>query len=137
MRRKEQGVALVLAVFIITVLAALGAYIVTVGSVQHQTIALTLQQTRALNAARAGAEWVSYQIAATGNCPAAPIADFDPGAPTLSAFTVTDITCNVTTHTISGGDINIYVIDATATAGAYDSPDYVSRHVRTIVSGPA
>lgn len=124
-----------LAVFVITVLAALGAYVLTISSVQHQTTVLTLQQTRALNAARAGVEWVSYEVVTTGNCPTPPIADFKPGARTLAAFTVTDITCTASTHTISGDNINVYVIDATATAGAYGSADYVSRHVRSIISG--
>ncbi|HET7569967.1 MAG TPA: pilus assembly protein MshP [Gammaproteobacteria bacterium] len=134
---QQQGFALVIAVFIITVLAALGAYILTVSSVQHQTTVLTLQQMRALNAARSGVEWVGYQALKSHACPPAPIADFKPGAPTLSGFTITDLTCSSTTHISHGNDINIYIIDATATAGTYGTSDYVSRHVRSIISGPA
>ncbi|HET7370720.1 MAG TPA: hypothetical protein VFK45_07775 [Gammaproteobacteria bacterium] len=137
-RKRQQGFALVLAVFVITVLAALGAYILTISGVQHQTSVLTLQQTRALNAARAGVEWLSYQVVTNQACPAAAsLADFQPGAPGLSAFTVSGLTCTQSTHKIGGDDINLYVIEATATAGSYGTPDFVSRHVRRIVSGAA
>lgn len=127
---QQQGFALVIAVFIITVLAALGAYILTVSSVQHQTTVLTLQQMRALNAARSGVEWGSYEALKTHACP--PSATMTPGTPTFSAFTVT-VSCNASQHTVRGQKVNAYTIDSTATAGAYGSPDYVSRHIERIV----
>lgn len=135
-RRGQRGFALVLAVFVITVLAALGAYILTVSGVQHQTTILTLQQMRALNAARSGAEWVAYRALQDSTCPPSPIAAFKPGAPILSTFTIS-ATCSETSHKIGGNTVNVYAIDATATSGTYGSPDYVSRQVRNFVNGPA
>ncbi|HET7306356.1 MAG TPA: agglutinin biogenesis protein MshP [Gammaproteobacteria bacterium] len=135
MRRKptQEGFALVIAVFIITVMAALGAYILTVGGVQHQTTVLTVQQMRALNAARSGVEWATYRALQDQACPTAPIAAFKPAAPTLSAFTIS-VTCIESSHKISGDNVEFYVISATATAGVYGSADYVSRHVETTIS---
>lgn len=135
-KQTQRGFALVIAVFIITVMAALGAYILTVGGVQHQTTVLTVQQMRALNAARSGVEWVTYRALQAQACPPAPIAAFKPAAPTLSGFTIS-VTCTESSHKISGDNVNFYLISATATAGVYGSPDYVSRHVQSLASGPA
>lgn len=130
-RGRQGGFALVLAVFVITILAALGGYILTVGGVQHQTAVLTLQEARALNAARSGIEWGAYS-ALNGNCKN--IDPFPSSTSALSAFVVT-VTCTPDgTHTIRGKTIDIYTIDATATNGELGTPDYVSRHVRTIIN---
>jgi MSHA biogenesis protein MshP len=132
---RPRGFAIVSAIFILVVLAALGAFIVSVSTNQHVGSALDIQGVRAYQAARAGIEWGIYQVQATpaynfsyGNpativgaaspnlrkCPGgiSPSTDsFNPGAATLAAFTVT-VTC---TETIDGsGGPSIYSITATA-----------------------
>ncbi|MDO8347767.1 MAG: hypothetical protein Q7S85_07710 [Rugosibacter sp.] len=110
--RRMQGFAIVTAIFILVVLAALAAFIVSISTSQHIGAALDIQGVRAYQAARAGVEWGMYQTEATpaynfsygtpavavGSanpntraCPASPTS-FTPAAPTLAAFTIT-VTC--------------------------------------------
>ena len=57
-----RGFALVSAIFLLVVLAALGAYMMDFSSVQHSTSTQDVNGTRAYQAARAGMEWGVYQI---------------------------------------------------------------------------
>lgn len=129
---RQRGFGLVLAVFVLVVLAALGAYILTLGGMQHQTSMLTLQQTRALNAARSGIEWGAYRAVTDGNC--SPATTLSLTAAGVADFTV-EVSCTQTQHQEGGKTIDLFVIDASATAGAYGSADYVSRHIRAVIAG--
>ena len=86
---RSRGFALVSAIFLLVVLAALGAFIAVVSTTQQIGSALDLQGAKAYQAARAGIEWGSYQVWAlnparnTGACPAATSFGF----PTVSANT--------------------------------------------------
>lgn len=130
--KRIRGFAIVSAIFILVVLAALGAFIVTISSNQQIGSALDVQGVRAYQAARAGIEWGVYQVQATldynfsygtipplavGNaspdlraCPTSP-ASFSPTASTLSNFTVT-VTCTETAGT--SGSPKIYTLRSTA-----------------------
>ena len=57
-----RGFALVSAIFILVVLAALGAFMVNISTNQHIGSALDVQGVRAYHAARAGIEWGVYQV---------------------------------------------------------------------------
>lgn len=57
-----RGFALVSAIFILVVLAALGAFIVNISTSQHIGSALDVQGVRAYHAARAGIEWGLYKV---------------------------------------------------------------------------
>lgn len=61
-RITQRGFAMVTAVFILVVLAALGAFILTVSSTQQAGSALDIQGARAYQAARAGIEWGVFQV---------------------------------------------------------------------------
>lgn len=95
------GFGLISAIFLLVVLAALGAAIVRIASVQHQSSALDVQGARAYQAARAGLEWALYQTLVTGaycTGPAAVTTSFPlPAGTTLSRFTVT-VTCTPTIY---------------------------------------
>jgi hypothetical protein len=72
---RARGFALILAVFLIVSLAAIGAYLLTVSNVQVATGVMDEQGARAYQAARAGLEWGAYQVLqnsggsfATTNC---------------------------------------------------------------------
>lgn len=56
-RRHQVGFAAIAAIFLVVVLAALGAFMVTFSNTQQLTSAQDLQGTRAYWAARAGLEW--------------------------------------------------------------------------------
>jgi MSHA biogenesis protein MshP len=119
-----RGFAIVSAIFILVVLAALGAFILNISSNQQIGSALDVQGVRAYQAARAGLEWGVYKVQSTAAynfghtstdpntraCPATPVS-FSPTAPTLSTFTVT-VTCTTTTDP-SGGP-TIYTIQSIA-----------------------
>lgn len=60
--KRLRGFAIVSAIFILVVLAALGAFIVNVSTSQHIGSALDVQGVRAYHAARAGIEWGLYRV---------------------------------------------------------------------------
>jgi MSHA biogenesis protein MshP len=73
--RRARGFALILAVFLIVSLAAVGVYLLTVSNVQVETGVMDEQAARAYQAARAGIDWGAYQVLqnsggafATTNC---------------------------------------------------------------------
>jgi MSHA biogenesis protein MshP len=123
-----RGFALVPALFLIVVLAALGAFAVRIGTAQSHTATLALQATRALEAARAGIEWGAYNANVNGSCSKQTIALAE-GA--LAGFTVT-VTCSATTQSTGSGTISAYVIDALAATGSYGTPDFAQRHLRAV-----
>ena len=61
----QRGFTIVSAIFILVVLAALGAFVVTVSTNQQIGSALDVQGTQAYQAARSGIEWGLYQVQAT------------------------------------------------------------------------
>ncbi|MCU7939755.1 MAG: hypothetical protein KZQ64_06770 [gamma proteobacterium symbiont of Bathyaustriella thionipta] len=73
--KKQKGVSLVGAIFIMVALAAIGVAMVTLTSVTSTTSALNLEQTRAYYAAQSGMEWAIAKVVAndtnvpkTGSC---------------------------------------------------------------------
>lgn len=131
-RRRSRGFSLVSAIFLMVVLVILGVSLVTINSVQHTAAAQLLQAAKAGYAARAGAEWVASQPSTW--CAGGPYpmeSSFTLPAP-LTAFTVT-VSCTRTAHTLDGATRQYFVVDVTATSGAYGSPDYVRRQLRTKV----
>jgi MSHA biogenesis protein MshP len=124
--RSARGFTLVAALFLIVVVAALGAFAVRISAGQQQTVNLALLTARALAAANSGIEYGAYQ-AFNGGCGGATFLLTEGG---LNGFTVS-VSCSVTTHTEGSAapNVNVYRVDATAIAGVYGQPDYVSRHV--------
>ncbi|MDH3305521.1 MAG: pilus assembly protein MshP [Gammaproteobacteria bacterium] len=127
---KLRGFSLVPALFLLVVLAALGAVAVRLSAVEHQTFVLALQSSRAYAAAQAGIEWSSYQALVNGSCGNSSVALTEGG---LSGFTV-DTTCSSTAHSEGATTTNVFVLDAFAYSGVYGTPDYVSRRVRATVT---
>jgi len=126
----ERGFSLVPALFLLIVLASLGAVAVRLTAVSEQTSVLAIQGTRAYAAARAGVEAATYDALANGNCGTNTIALTEGG---LAGFTV-ETACISTAHQEGGTTTTVYVIDAFAQGGAYGSPDYVSRRLRSKVT---
>ena len=61
----QSGFSLVTAIFLLVILASLGAFIVTISGVQQTSSALDVQGSRAYQAARSGIEWGTYQVLQT------------------------------------------------------------------------
>jgi len=131
MRLKGQrGISLVPALFLLIVLAALGIVAVRLTAVQQQTVVLAMQSARAYAAARAGADWSAYQALVNATCGNSNLTLTEAG---LAGFSV-QTSCTSSAHAEGPNTVTVYVIDAFASAGAYGTPDYVSRRVRSTVT---
>ena len=108
---RARGFTIVSAIFILVVLAALGAFIVSVSTNQQIGSALDVQGVRAYQAARAGLEWGLYRQLQDASCVGA--TSFAPAASTLSGFTVT-VACTDTADGSSSPVIHSYLIQSTA-----------------------
>jgi MSHA biogenesis protein MshP len=141
--RKPRGFALVSAIFILVVLAALGAAILVVSTTQQVGSALDVQGSRVYRAARAGIEWGVYKRT-RDNVPCTvfpgvpPNVSFTfPTAPTLAGITVT-VTCTDYTDASSTPPIHVYEIRSTACnqplAGncpnTSPGPNYIERRLK-------
>lgn len=107
--KRLRGFAILSAIFILVVLAMLGAFIMNISSSQQIGSALDIQGARAYQAARAGIEWGLFRQMRESNCAAA--TNFVPAAATLATFTVT-VNCVATAGT-SGGP-TVHTVTATA-----------------------
>jgi MSHA biogenesis protein MshP len=134
--RAVRGFSLVAALFLIVVVAALGAFAVRIGMGQQQTVNLALLSARALSAANSGIEYGAYQALNASTCVSATLSLSEAG---LAGFTV-DVTCTQSTHTESSttpNNLSVYRIEALASYGTYGTPDFVSRRVfATFASTP-
>ena len=83
MKHGMRGFAIVSAIFILVVLAGLGAFMVSISSSQHIGSALDVQGVRAYQAARAGIEWGLFQVNAT------PAYNFSYGTPATAVGAAT------------------------------------------------
>lgn len=98
--RRARGVSLVTAIFLLVVLAGLGAAMMTVATSQQASSSMDIQGARAYQAARAGIEWGLYkQLISNGNsaaCFTSPTSFALPSGSTLTGFSVT-VTCTADT----------------------------------------
>ncbi|NMM37560.1 MAG: hypothetical protein HHJ09_08600 [Glaciimonas sp.] len=142
-RSPQRGFALVSAIFLLVVLAALGAFMVTLSTVQNVTSTQDLQGSRAYQAARAGIEWGAYQVRTpehtnlpTGQapyiCPTA-ATTLNHLAGSLAGFSV-QVLCVETTYGEGGNTIAVYQLTSTATLGTVGSTNYVERQLSAAIS---
>ena len=137
MKKLQHGFSIVTAIFLLVVLAGLGAAMVTFSTSQNQSSAMDVMGSRAYQAARAGIEWATYLVLTTSACPA-PQTTLPQGSlgGTLAPFAVT-VTCTSTTIPPALGDsiTNYYYVSSVActstTCPAATAPNssYVERSV--------
>ena len=128
--RKQSGFSLIPALFLLVVLAVLGAVAVRLSAVQHQTVVLAMQSSRAYAAAQAGIEWSAYQALVNSSCGSSTLSLTEGG---LAGFAV-NTTCSSTSHTEGSATTRVYVLEAFAYSGTYGTPDYASRRIRATVT---
>ena len=114
--------SLVVAIFLITVVASLAAFAVTVGTATRESENLQLQADRANAAARAGVEWGAYRALVNSNCIANPAFNLTEVA--LRGFRVT-VTCTQ----VGSVPHPVYEIDAFAQRSNFGAADYASGRV--------
>jgi MSHA biogenesis protein MshP len=123
--RRERGFSIVLALFVIVIVAVLGAVAVRLGAGEAQTVTLRILSDRAVEAARTGIEWGAYRALDLNTCSNGTLT-LTEGS--LNGFSVA-VSCVMTTHALSNGTYHVYEIESYAEAGVYGRPDYVSRRV--------
>lgn len=129
---KNNGFALISAVFILVILSLVGTYIINLAAVQTMTATYSLQGTRAYYAAKSGLEWGVYQVVNNANsCPAATTLNFTQGG--LNNFNV-QVSCNLSNYIEGSTNYNVFRITAFSQQGSYGSTDYTSRKLDVIVT---
>jgi MSHA biogenesis protein MshP len=130
----QSGFSLVAVIFLIVVLAALGAFAVQVAMTQYQGSNLELLQARAQAAAEAGIEYDANLALqrVPASCLASNTLTLRPTAGALAGFVV-QVTCTSTTHQIYIAATptikTVYALSATASEGSYGTQGYVTRTV--------
>lgn len=141
--RRFQGFALMMAIFMIVTLAAIGVYLLTISTGQLEAATQDEEATRAYQAARAGIDWAAYQLLrntgsafATGCSGGAASQNLTFTAPQLSRFRA-EIGCTrVGNETEAGAPIVIYRITVTGCNGSPTAcstsvgPTYVERQLQ-------
>jgi MSHA biogenesis protein MshP len=136
-RPTQRGFAAIAAIFLVVVLAALGAFMVTFSNTQQLTAAQDLQGSRAYWAARAGLEWAIASVVATAPvAPAVTPAATCPTSPTtlsIESFSVL-ITCARQTYTEATAEVRIFQFKSVAvSAGSVGSIGYIERSVSATI----
>ncbi len=110
-QQTQRGFAIVAAIFLLVVLAALGAFMLTFSNTQHLTSAQDVQGSRAYWAARAGTSWaISSITAAPTVCPVSPTTFI------VDGFTVS-VTCDLKLYDEGGVSKRIFSAISTSTSG--------------------
>jgi MSHA biogenesis protein MshP len=124
MRTRQRGMSMIVAIFLIVVVASLAAFAVTAGTSQRESANLQLASDRAAAAARAGVEWGAYRALVQGNCPAS-----TPLALNQAALRGLQVRVDCVRRTHAG--VPLVEITAFARNGNFGAVNYASR---TLVS---
>lgn len=116
---------MVVAIFLVTIVASLAAFAVTVGTATRESENLQLQADRANAAARAGAEWGAYRALVNSNCIANPAFNLTEVA--LRGFRVTVSCANVGSAANPVFEINSFAQRSNFGAGDYASGRVIRR----------
>jgi MSHA biogenesis protein MshP len=131
---RARGFAIMSAIFLLIVLALLGAMIVALSSTQQIGHARDLLGSRAYFAARAGLEVATYQVLRNSSC--ATTSTLPALAGSAEGFVV-QIGCSASAPIDEGGNsVVVYKLTSTATRGTLGAVDYVDRQVEAVVSTP-
>ncbi len=124
-RSRQSGLSIISAIFMLVLLAALAAFMLTFSMVSNVTQAQDIQGSRAYWAARSGLEWGAYRVLQDGACATTTL--------TLSGFTVA-VTCTLSGPYPEGSsNVNIYLLTATANQGTLGSVGYVERQLQATI----
>lgn len=136
--RRQRGFLMVMAVFLLVVIAGLAVYLGTVSTTSQASSAADLNAAKAYQAARAGAEWAAYWISPPAKVSAFKMAcDAGPSPPanlTIQGFTVT-VKCTHATVTEGAASVEWYLIESkacnavTCPAGTPPGSTYVEREL--------
>jgi MSHA biogenesis protein MshP len=123
-RVRQQGMTLVVALFLVVVLGLLAAFAVSIGTSQRETSNLRLAADRAMQAARAGTEWAATRALLNNSCAASTVLNLNQGA--LNGYRVT-VRCTATSHSEGASNYRIYDVTSFAQYGRFGSAGYASK----------
>lgn len=138
--RHQGGFSLVSAIFLLVVLATLGAFMVTFSTLQQTGSTQDLQGAKAYQAARAGIDWGTYQIlrnngaAYAAGCRAGgtPPPTILPLGGALVGFSVS-VTCSASQYQEGPSTVWLYQVTSSATAGVAGQTNYVARQLQATI----
>ena len=129
---RQGGFSIVSAIFIVTVLAALAAFSMSISAVQHSSTALSLHSVRVNLAAYSGTEWGIAYVKNNNACPVTG-SNF-----VISSFTVTVTRCNQSALITEGTDTyRSYTLRLTAssTGKVLGDTDFVASTKQVVIKG--
>jgi MSHA biogenesis protein MshP len=130
--KHHSGFAAIAAIFLLVVLAGMGAFMVTFSNAQQLGSAQDFQSTRSYWAARAGLEWALGALSVDATvCPSSPPATVDTG----SVFNLT-ISCNLQTYLEGTDTVKIFSIQSVASSGTVGSVGFVERSLSATFEVP-
>ncbi len=136
--RRQRGAALVTAIFLVVVLAALGAYMITLSGVEQVTVSRIATTARVYFGAKAGLEWAIHQAVAPGAdnedetlgaC--SPAAGFSLTGAGFQGVSVA-VTCSSVIYN-GNDDYRVFTLTSTATYGSSGTIDHVERKLQAVV----
>ena len=134
-RHAQSGSALIVALFVLVVLAALGAFAVRINMAQQHVASLDLQELRAQAALNAGIEYAAARLlsAPGDNCGAlAPLPNLVGGFTVSFVFVGATPPCSWISYQVNGVTVNVYTVNLESSAGAYGTPEFVARRARAV-----
>lgn len=124
----QGGFSIVSAIFLLVVLATLGAFMVSFSTVQHTTSAQDVRGAQAYQAARAGIEWGTYQVLRANSCAGSQALG------NVAGFAVTVQCAQSGSYTEGVTPVTVYTITSTANSGTVGGLAYVERQLQATVS---
>lgn len=118
--RKQRGVALIAAIFLVVVIGAAVTLLAVLSSRNAQQTTQSLLLLRAQMAASAGLEATIQSIVSTGACPTSS----NVSVPAYSDYNV-EVTCQAVPYNRPSQEIDIFNLVSQAEFGSAESPDYV------------
>lgn len=122
LKQHERGFSLVAAIFLLVIMSALGAFMLSISTMQQTTSTQDLQGSKAYQAARAGIEWGAYQILTPANlytCAGSTV--LPPLGGALTGFAVT-VNCSSADFVEAGNTVRVYQLTSIATFGEFLNP---------------
>ncbi|MFQ5659793.1 MAG: hypothetical protein ACE5GZ_05160 [Gammaproteobacteria bacterium] len=135
MRKQLQtGFSLIAAIFLIVVVAALGTFMVTIGTTQQQTSLFSVLGTRALFAADSGMQWAIHFVVTNNACLIPPNDSFTLVGGAAAGYDI-KLGCAVTNVDEGPDNYNVFQLSATGSrGGVFGAQDFVSRTIRASVT---
>jgi MSHA biogenesis protein MshP len=123
--KRQSGVSIVTAIFLVVILALMGAGMVSLLTTSQQSISQEISSTKTYMAGRSCLQWGMYQA----------IYDADPwlNNPNIITFNngnLINTQCSSTINVINSDGLTFFDIDAIASYGAAADPEFSQREMR-------